>query len=208
MLLDPQIRKLGLKDYKSVLQAMSEFSVQRQVDTRDEIWLVEHHPPFTLGQAGDSAHILDAGNIPVVKTDRGGQVTYHGPGQLVVYVLLDIVRRKLGVRALVRVMEQSIIDLLSECEVDGERRTGAPGVYVEGRKIAALGIRVKRGCCYHGLALNVDMDLAPFSQIEPCGYPGLEVTQLAELGVDWGLELVATKLLEILVHSLVNQKIT
>lgn len=178
---------------------MRSFTEGRTPNTTDEIWVVEHPPTFTLGQSGDSSHILHADKIPIVQSDRGGQVTYHGPGQLVVYVLVDIVRCGVGVRELVRTLEQSIIDLLATAQVKGERRAGAPGVYVDGRKIAALGIRVKRGRCYHGLSLNVDMDLRPFSQINPCGYPGLEVTQLTDLGVDWGMEVVATNLVEKLI---------
>ena len=191
-----KVRELGLKDYTQVLQLMRSFTEERTPETPDEIWVVEHPPTFTLGQSGDSSHILHADNIPVVQSDRGGQVTYHGPGQLVIYVLVDIVRCGVGVRKFVRTLEQSIIDLLKAARVKGERRVGAPGVYVDERKIAALGIRVRRGRCYHGLSLNVDMDLTPFSQIDPCGYPGLEVTQLADLGVDWSMEVVAAKLVE------------
>lgn len=191
-----KVRELGLKDYTQVLQLMRSFTEERTPETPDEIWVVEHPPTFTLGQSGDSSHILDADNIPVVQSDRGGQVTYHGPGQLVIYVLVDIVRCGVGVREFVRTLEQSIIDLLKAARVKGERRVGAPGVYVDERKIAALGVRVRRGRCYHGLSLNVDMDLTPFLQINPCGYPGLEVTQLADLGVDWSMEVVAAKLVE------------
>lgn len=191
-----KVRELGLKDYTEVLQLMRSFTEERTPETPDEIWVVEHPPTFTLGQSGDPSHILHADNIPVVQSDRGGQVTYHGPGQLVIYVLVDIVRCGVGVREFVRTLEQSIIDLLKAAGVKGERRVGAPGVYVDDRKIAALGIRVKRGRCYHGLSLNVDMDLTPFSQINPCGYPGLEVTQLAALGVDWGMDVVAVNLVE------------
>ena len=191
-----KVRELGLKDYTQVLQLMRSFTEERTPETPDEIWVVEHPPTFTLGQSGDSSHILHADNIPVVQSDRGGQVTYHGPGQLVICVLVDIVRCGVGVRKFVRTLEQSIIDLLKAARVKGERRVGAPGVYVDERKIAALGIRVRRGRCYHGLSLNVDMDLTPFSQIDPCGYPGLEVTQLADLGVDWSMEVVAAKLVE------------
>ena len=191
-----EVRELGLKNYTQVLQLMRSFTEERTLETPDEIWVVEHPPTFTLGQSGDPSHILHADDIPIVQSDRGGQVTYHGPGQLVIYVLVDIVRFGVGVREFVRTLEQSIIDLLKAAQVKSERRVGAPGVYVDDRKIAALGIRVKRGRCYHGLSLNVDMDLTPFSQINPCGYPGLEVTQLADLGVDWGMDVVAVNLVE------------
>jgi lipoyl(octanoyl) transferase len=138
---------------------------------------------FTLGRNGKQEHLIDTGDIPVIQVDRGGQVTYHGPGQLIMYALLDLKRRQLGVQSLVRTLEQAVIDLLAAYGIDAERRDKAPGVYVDDRKIAALGLRVRRGCCFHGLSLNVDMDLAPFSMINPCGYPGLQVTQLADLGV-------------------------
>ena len=196
MLCEPKIRKLGLREYTPMWTAMRSFTENRSSDTPDELWVVEHPPTFTLGQAGDSSHILNAAGIPIVHSDRGGQVTYHGPGQLVIYVLVDIVRRGTGVRNLVRGMEQSIIDILSAVSIKGERRAHAPGVYVDDCKIAALGIRVKRGRCYHGLSLNVSMDLTPFSQINPCGYPGLEVTQLIDLGVDWSMDEVAANLLK------------
>ena len=202
MLHDPKVRDLGLREYTPVWTAMRSFTEQRSSDTADELWVVEHPPTFTLGQSGDPSHILTAGDIPIVRSDRGGQVTYHGPGQLVVYVLVDIVRCGIGVRALVKSLEQCVINLLSKASLTGQRRANAPGVYVDQRKIAALGIRVKRGCCYHGLSLNVNMDLTPFSHINPCGYPGLEVTQLADLGVDWKVDKVAAGLLEELVSGL------
>jgi len=160
---------------------MKELTINRDENQDDECWLLEHNPVFTLGQAGKPEHILDPHGIPVVNTDRGGQVTYHGPGQLVAYLLLDIKRRKMGVRQLVDLIEQSIVDVLSSYSIAATTRREAPGVYVGEDKIAALGIRIKNGRAYHGLSLNVDMDLTPFSYINPCGYPGMGVTQLSDL---------------------------
>lgn len=177
---------LGTLDYQDAWDRMRKFNEQRTQATKDEIWIVEHPPVFTLGLNGKADHILDAKNIPVIKSDRGGQVTYHGPGQLVAYILMDLERRHWGVKKLVDKIEQSIIELLSEYSIDASRKEGAPGVYVNDAKIAALGLRVKRGCSYHGLSLNVEMDLSPFQQINPCGYADLESTQMSELtpGVD------------------------
>lgn len=176
------IRQVILSDYATTFCAMSQFTRNRDENTPDEIWYLQHHPVFTLGMTGKEEHILDAGSIPIIKTDRGGQVTYHGPGQLVVYLLLDLQRKGITVKRYVALLEQSLIDMCASLGIDAERKTGAPGVYVAGKKIAALGIRVKRGCSYHGLAMNVDMDLSPFRQINPCGYPGLQVTQLKDEG--------------------------
>lgn len=176
-------RRLGREAYEATWQAMRAFTDARGPDTDDEIWLLEHHPVYTLGMAGRLEHVLgETDGIPLVRSDRGGQVTYHGPGQLVVYLLLDLKRLGLGVKSLVDRTEQAVIDLLAEMHIEAQRRSGAPGVYVDGAKIAALGFRVRRGCCYHGLALNVDADLRPFGRINPCGYEGLSVTSLAELG--------------------------
>lgn len=175
------VRELGLRPYRPVWQDMQRFTDQRNETTADELWLLQHAPVFTLGKNGKPEHIRDPGSIPVVQTDRGGQVTYHGPGQVVVYTLLDLKRLNIGVRELVTRIENSVIGLLQDYAVDASARRDAPGVYVDNRKIAALGLRVRKGCSFHGLALNVDMDLAPFSRINPCGYQGLEVTQLAEL---------------------------
>lgn len=175
------IRQLaGLQDYPATWAAMRAFTDTRDATTPDELWLLEHPPVFTLGQAGRPEHLLAPGAIPVIQTDRGGQVTYHGPGQLVAYLLLDLRRAGIGVKRLVERLEQAVIDLLAGHGIQAERRTDAPGVYVTGAKIASLGLRVRNGCCYHGLALNVDMDLEPFGRINPCGYAGLAVTQLAE----------------------------
>lgn len=176
-----RIRELGLCDYEPTWLAMREFTELRQADTPDEFWYLQHPPVFTMGLNAKPEHLLHPSAIPVIKIDRGGQVTYHGPGQLVVYLLLDLNRLNIGVKQLVFAMEQSIIDLLSDYAVKAERRAGAPGIYVAGAKIAALGLRIRRGFSYHGLALNIDMDLAPFTQINPCGYAGMPVTQLATL---------------------------
>ncbi len=166
--------------YELLWQRMLAFTDERTEASADEVWLVEHDAVFTLGQAGKAEHLLNPGNIPVVQSDRGGQVTYHGPGQLVVYPLLDLRRLKIGVRDFVTALEQTIIDTLAEYSIAGERKDGAPGVYVNGKKIASLGLRVRRGCTLHGISINVDMDLAAFQCINPCGYPGLEVTQLRQ----------------------------
>jgi len=183
MLLAPIVRHLGRVDYEPTWRAMQSFTAERGPDTPDELWLLEHPPVFTLGQAGKREHILTDLGIPVIAIDRGGQVTYHGPGQVVVYVLLDLRRRGYGVKQLVLRLEQAVIDLLAGFGVVAERRAGAPGVYVNEAKIAALGLRIKNGCSYHGLALNVAMDLTPFSAINPCGYEGLAVTQTSDLGI-------------------------
>jgi len=201
------IRRLGCRDYTTVWQAMQAYTGRRDHDSHDEVWLVEHPPVFTLGLAGKREHLLAPGNIPVIMTDRGGQVTYHGPGQLVAYLLLDLKRRNLGVRQLVRMTEASAIHLLQGYGLEAATRAGAPGVYVQGRKIASLGFRVRRGCCYHGISLNVAMDLEPFSRINPCGYAGLEVTQLQALGGPTELEQVAADLLSHLTQRLHYDKL-
>ena len=175
-------RILGRVGYEPTLQAMQAFTAARTPDTPDELWLLEHPPVFTLGQAGKREHVLNEIGIPIMPIDRGGQVTYHGPGQVVIYLLLDLKRRGYGVKELVRRMEQAVIDLLAEEGIPGERMEGAPGIYVDGAKIAALGLRVKGGCTYHGLALNVGMDLSPFQAINPCGYAGMAVTQMRDRG--------------------------
>tara|TARA_R110002126_G_scaffold97190_15_gene226771 strand:- start:19 stop:672 length:654 start_codon:yes stop_codon:yes gene_type:complete len=176
------IRDLGSQDYTQVWHAMQRFTDERNEHTVDELWLLEHPAVFTQGQAGKAEHVLLPGDIPVVKVDRGGQVTYHGPGQLVVYVLLDIKRRKLGVRELVTLLEQVLITLLAQHGTEANARPDAPGVYVAGKKVASLGLRVRKGCTFHGLALNVDMDLSPFSRINPCGYAGMQMVQSKDVG--------------------------
>ncbi len=178
-----RLRRLGMLAYEPVWRAMQAFTAARDETTADELWLVEHPPVFTLGLNAKPKHLLAPGDIPVVNVDRGGQVTYHGPGQIVLYPLLDLNRLKIGVRELVRRMEQAVIDLLAAHGIAAEGREDAPGVYVAGAKIAALGLRVRRGRSYHGLALNVDLDLAPFSRINPCGYPGMAVTRTRDLGI-------------------------
>jgi lipoyl(octanoyl) transferase len=177
-----RIRRLGDEaDYADTLDAMRRFTDGRQADTADELWLLQHPRIFTQGIAGKAEHVLAAGDIPVLPVDRGGQVTYHGPGQWVVYLLVDLRRRGLGVRALVSLIEDAIVETLGSAGIHAAPDPAAPGVYVEGRKIASLGLRVRRGCSYHGLSLNVDMDLEPFQRINPCGYPGLEGTSMREL---------------------------
>lgn len=175
-----RVRQLGLADYLETWQAMRDFTDQRSAQTVDEIWLVEHHPVFTQGQAGRAEHVLAAGDIPLVQTDRGGQVTYHGPGQLVVYPLLALKRLGLGVRDWVTCIERTVAATLAEYGVESYPKADAPGVYVGGRKIASLGLRVRRGSSYHGVAINLDMDLSPFARINPCGYEGLMMTQLVD----------------------------
>lgn len=191
------IRHLGRQDYESVWHAMQHYTDTRNGDSPDELWIVEHPAVFTQGQAGKSEHILNPGDIPVIQVDRGGQVTYHGPGQLVVYPLLDIKRSKIGVRQLVTHIEQSIIDMLAKYDINAYAKADAPGVYVDERKVASLGLRIRKGCSFHGLALNVDMDLAPFRRINPCGYAGLEMVQCKELGgpqtvIEAGDQLIIT----------------
>ena len=189
------VRGLGRQPYGPVWRAMQRFTDARDGSTADELWTVEHDPVFTLGQAGKPEHVLAAGDIPVVQVDRGGQVTYHGPGQLVAYPLLDLKRLKVGVREYVHRIEQAIIDTCADWNVHAERREGAPGVYVAGAKVAALGIRVRRGCTFHGLAFNIGMDLEPFHRINPCGYEGLRVTSLSDLGGPSGMRVVEPMLI-------------
>lgn len=174
------IRHLGLQPYEPVSLAMHEFTDTRDDTTPDEIWLVEHHPVFTQGQAGKAEHVLMPGDIPVIQSDRGGQVTYHGPGQQVMYVLLNLKRRKLGVRELVTLLEQTVVNTLAESNIEAYPRADAPGVYVGGKKICSLGLRIRKGCSFHGLALNIAMDLAPFQRINPCGYAGMEMAQMSQ----------------------------
>ncbi len=178
-----RLKNLGSRDYLDTWTAMREFTEARTPETIDELWLVEHPPVYTLGRNGDPAHILNANGIPIIESDRGGQVTYHGPGQLVAYTLFDLNRLGIGIRSLVTALENAVINTLSQYGIPSEARRDAPGVYVNGQKIASLGLRIRKGYSYHGLSLNVDMDLTPFTSINPCGYPGLQVTQLKDLGV-------------------------
>jgi lipoyl(octanoyl) transferase len=189
------VRDLGRQPYAPVWHAMQRFTDARTDATRDELWVVEHDPVFTLGQAGKDEHVLAPGDIPVLHVDRGGQVTYHGPGQLVIYPLLQLRRLGIGVRDYVCRIEQAIIDTLDEWNIGAERLDGAPGVYVGGAKVAALGIRVRRGCTFHGLSFNVAMDLEPFRRINPCGYQGLQVTSVVDLGGPSGMAAVTPVLL-------------
>ncbi len=198
-----RVKQLGSVDYLAALEAMRSFTARRNDATDDELWLLEHPPVYTLGLGADAAHGPRAENgIPVVKVERGGEITYHGPGQVVLYTLVDLARRALKVRAFVAMLEQSVIDLLAEHGVVAARRSGAPGVYVNGAKIAALGIRVARGRAFHGLALNVDLDLSPFGAIDPCGYPRLAVTRTCDLGVAAGAGELGGRLAQILVARL------
>jgi lipoyl(octanoyl) transferase len=196
------VRRLGLVDYLPTWQAMQRFTDERNADTEDEIWLLQHPPVFTLGMAADRGHVLAAGDIPLVQTDRGGQVTYHGPGQLVLYVLLDLRRNGLGVRDLVVLLERAVIELAAAHGVQAQGRRDAPGVYVAGRKLGSVGMRIRRGCSYHGLALNVDMDLSPFARINPCGMAGMQVTQLSELGVPGSVDQIGERLADWLAAQL------
>lgn len=198
------LRELGLVDYQPTLAAMRQFTDSRDTDSPDELWLLQHPPVFTQGQAGKAEHLLAPGDIPVIQVDRGGQVTYHGPGQWVVYIMVDMRRHQLGVRDLVNLIELALVQLLAEYAISAVAKPGAPGVYVEDEKIASLGLRIRRGCSYHGLALNVDMDLEPFGRINPCGYEGLQVTSMARLLPDapLNMEVIGKRLLVIVADKL------
>ena len=203
-ILNPALHSLGLVDYQTTWDAMKRFTAERTAATRDEIWLLQHPPVYTQGLAGLPEHLLNSTTIPVVKIDRGGQITYHGPGQIVAYLLLDMRRWKIGVRELVNVMENSVIALLAEYGVHAANRVDAPGVYVNGAKIAALGLKIKNGYCYHGLSFNVDMDLSPFANINPCGYAGLQVTQACQLGITDNINELQAQLAQNLIHGLLR----
>lgn len=196
------IKHLGRQDYEPIWQAMHNFTDNRKDNTPDEVWLVEHNPVFTQGQAGKAEHLLNTGDIPVVQSDRGGQVTYHGPGQLVAYFLINLRRKKLGVRDLVTHIENLVIHTLKAYNIDAAARPDAPGVYVDGKKICSLGLRIRKGCSFHGLALNVNMDLSPFQRINPCGYAGMEMAQVSQLGGPDNIAQVENKLVEELVALL------
>lgn len=204
--MDVVVKQLGRVEYVPTWQAMQDFTARRTADTPDEIWVVEHAPVYTLGLNGTPEHLLRATTIPVVKIDRGGQITYHGPGQIVVYLLIDLKRRGYGVRELVSRMENAVISLLGEHNIAAASRRDAPGVYVADAKIAALGLRIKHGCSYHGLSLNVDMDLSPFDAINPCGYAGLAVTQTRSLGMKDGMQALSPRLVQKLMLELDKQK--
>lgn len=196
------VRQLGLQDYEPIWQAMQRFTDTRDDSTADELWLVEHKPVFTQGQAGKEEHILMPGDIPVVKVDRGGQVTYHGPGQQVIYLMLNIRKRKLGVRHLVNAMEESVVALLAQYGINAYPKPDAPGVYVDEKKVCSLGLRIRNGCSFHGLALNVNMDLAPFQRINPCGYAGMEMTDTTRLNGPQSLDEAGSKLTALLLDAL------
>ncbi len=190
------VHYIGKQNYQHIVQKMQQFTANRQTETPDEIWVTEHDPVFTLGFNGKPEHIITTNSIPVVQTDRGGQVTYHGPGQIVIYLLIDIKRREMGIRKLVRLIEQAIIDLLKDYDIIAHGDVSAPGVYVENKKIAALGLRVKQKGTYHGLALNIDMNLTPYQYINPCGVKNAEITQLRDFGITDNIEQISKKLIE------------
>ena len=204
-----KLKYLGLSEYEPIWRAMQEFTDNRNKETLDELWMVEHPSVFTQGQAGKAEHILNAGDIPIIQVDRGGQVTYHGPGQIVIYPLIDLKRHKIGIKALVNGIEEALIQTMKEYGVIAKRKDKAPGVYVDEKKIASLGLRVRKGRTFHGLAFNIRMDLEPFSRINPCGYAGLEVTQLSELNslVDFKKvqELLIKKLCEVLNFTVIKK---
>ncbi len=200
-----QVKQLGRVEYEPTWRAMLDFTIARTADTPDEIWIVEHPPVFTLGQAGKPEHLLVDVGIPVVKIDRGGQITYHGPGQVVIYLLLDLSRLKIKVRELVTAIEQAVIDFLAAHGVTADRLAGAPGVYVGDAKIAALGLKIKNGCSYHGLSLNVDMDISPFTAINPCGYAGLKVVQTKDFNIPLTAEQAGEQLTQYLLRQLDKQ---
>lgn len=206
------IREYGLTDYEPIFEKMREFSEKRAHETTDEFWVLEHNPVYTLGLNGSETHILNSRDIPVVNVDRGGQVTYHGPGQLIIYLLIDIRRKKMGVRAIVTAMENAIIEVLRDLGIEAIAKKNAPGVYVNGKKIAALGLRIKNGKSYHGLSLNIDMDLAPFKGINPCGYENLDVTQISLLNTAVSRESIKNNLVcalkNQLHYSLTENRIT
>lgn len=199
------IRHLGQVDYATAWHDMQSFTNSRDHNTPDELWFLEHPPVFTLGRNGKQEHLHNTGKIPVINTDRGGQVTYHGPGQLIAYPLLNINRRQLGVQSLVQILEQAVIELCTDYRIDAHRREKAPGVYVDDHKLAALGLRIRKGCSFHGLSLNIDMDLTPFSMIDPCGYAGMEVTQLRDLGVKESMKTITDQFQNHLEHLLKMQ---
>ncbi|WP_432696785.1 lipoyl(octanoyl) transferase LipB [Marinobacterium sp. YM272] len=196
------VRELGLQPYEPTWHRMQAFTDQRDAQTVDEIWLLEHEPVFTQGQAGKAEHLLNPGEIPVVQVDRGGQVTYHGPGQLIAYLMIDLRRRNIGVRDTVSLMEKAVVSVLADFGVDAYPKPDAPGVYVDGAKISSLGLRVRRGATFHGLALNLDMEMEPFLRINPCGYAGLAMTQLSQLAPDADLASVPAKLVNYLIAEI------
>ncbi len=200
------LRQLGIQPYQAVSDAMHRFTDRRDAQTPDELWLVQHPRVFTQGQAGKPEHVLAAGDIPVVQSDRGGQITYHGPGQQVMYVLVDLKRKKVGVRELVTALEETVIKTLNDFNIASAARPDAPGVYVDGSKICSLGLRIRRGCSFHGLALNVDMDLEPFTRINPCGYAGMRMTQIKQLNPSVSFNEVSPILVQVFTQRLGYQQ--
>jgi lipoyl(octanoyl) transferase len=200
------VKHLGMRDYTEVWREMQAFTENRTEQTQDEIWLLEHNPVFTLGLAGKKEHLLTPGSIPVVQCDRGGQVTYHGPGQVVAYIMYDMNRAGIGVRKLVELLQSAVLDLLQQHGVEGHTMQKAPGVYIDNKKIAALGLRVRHGRSFHGLSLNVDMDMEPFSRINPCGYPDMQVTQIKDLGIETSIEQINEQLSSAIKQRLKNSK--
>jgi len=198
--LPTKIKQLGLQDYLPIWQAMQDFTQQRDQKTQDEIWIVQHHPVFTLGRNAKREHILNAGDIPIICTDRGGQVTYHGPGQVIIYLLIDLKRQQLGIRQLVTHIETAIIKFLASENINANNNPKAPGVYVNKAKIAALGLRISKGCTTHGLSFNIDMDLSPFQRINPCGYKKLPITQCKDLGIKKTIPQIANELVQYLLQ--------
>jgi len=196
------VRLLGRQDYQVCWEAMKQFTQQRDENTVDEIWLLEHDPVFTQGQNGKPEHLLNPGNIPVIPVDRGGQITYHGPGQVVAYILVDLRRKKLNVREMITILEKSIIHVLADYQLEAAAKREAPGVYIANKKISSVGLRIRKGCSYHGLAFNVTMDLAPFSRINPCGYKQLEMTQLADFKSEVNIKIVERQLMDYLMINL------
>jgi len=196
------VRQLGMVPYEQTWEAMKTFTEQRDADTRDEFWLLQHQPVFTQGQAGKAEHLLATGDIPVIQADRGGQVTYHGPGQLVVYVLVDLRRKKLGARDLVTCIENSIVATLADLDIAAEPKADAPGVYTQGKKIASLGLRIRHGCSFHGLALNINMNLEPFLRINPCGYQGMAMAQVKDYVAEPDLDRISLRLAQHLMEQL------
>ncbi|SEG76521.1 lipoyl(octanoyl) transferase LipB [Marinobacterium lutimaris] len=202
------VRELGLQPYEPTWHRMQAFTDQRDAETVDEIWLLEHEPVFTQGQAGKAEHLLNPGDIPVVQVDRGGQVTYHGPGQLIAYLMIDLRRRSIGVRDTVSLMENAVVSVLADFGIDAYPKPDAPGVYVDGAKISSLGLRVRRGATFHGLALNLNMELEPFLRINPCGYAGLAMTQLSQLAPEADLASVPERLLNYLIEKIGYTSVT
>ncbi|MBE0612463.1 MAG: lipoyl(octanoyl) transferase LipB [Burkholderiales bacterium] len=203
---DPHVKRLGLVEFQPTYAAMRQFTTSRQRDTPDELWLLQHPPVYTAGLACRPEHLPRGSDIPLARVDRGGQITYHGPGQVVMYTLLDLARRNLKIRAFVELLEQAVINTLAPYRVTAQRKAGAPGIYVNGAKIAALGLRVRSAGCYHGVALNVDMDLSPFLAIDPCGYPGLAVTQTREQGIAASADTLGERLADELAHLLAEHE--